>query len=145
MTLLCARGFFAEEGQPCDACPPGGVCDGGAMLPYSMPGWYQVGLQSFEACAPAGACAGGVGSPCAVGYIDDRCKNCAFKYYRLQDGCVACPSFTLLYVIIFLLLVCIIVICAYWLNKKRVNLVGCRLPRCAASRREAEGPVRRLR
>jgi hypothetical protein len=124
LSLVCAAGYFAAEGELCAACPPGGNCIGGTALPYSLQGWYQNDDGTFEACAPAVACAGGRGSPCSVGYVDERCKNCAFKYYRLQDACVACPSFALLYIFLFLIVVAVVVSIAYWLNKKRVNLAA---------------------
>ena len=122
--LVCAANYFAAIGDPCVACPPGGVCDGGTALPYPAAGWFQTDVAEFEACAPASACLGGAGSPCAFGYESERCKDCARQFYRLQDACVACPSFALLYIMIFLVVVSMIISVAYWLNKKRVNLAA---------------------
>ncbi len=126
LTLLCARNFYGAAGQPCAPCPLGGVCGGGATPPYSQAGWYRApgAAGAFEACAPAEACLGGVDSRCAPGYVEERCSGCDVRYYRLSGACVACPSFTLLFVFIFIAVVAVVVSIAYWLDKKRVNLAA---------------------
>jgi hypothetical protein len=124
LNLVCGVNYYAPDGALCAACPDGGQCDGGVAMPYPQLGWYQVDTVTFVACAPPAACRGGLGSPCADGYMNERCKDCAFKYYRLQDACTPCPSFALLYIAIFLVVVVMVVAIAYWLNKKRVNLAA---------------------
>lgn len=122
VSLFCGPGYYAEPGARCMGCPQGGVCAGGGAMPVADAGWYETGKAVFEPCAPASACLGGARSPCATGYVEIHCRACAYAFYRLNENCVPCPSFTLLYIFLFVLVVGLVISAAFWLNKKRVNV-----------------------
>lgn len=126
ITAACVAGYFGKEGELCSGCPEGAVCEGANAVPYPMEGFWRQEPYPYEflRCQPEAACPGGVTSPCAEGYEGEVCRECSFRWYRVQEQCVPCPDHAWLLILGFVSAVIACGAVAYWLNKKRVNLSG---------------------
>lgn len=126
ISAACVAGFFGIEGEMCSDCPEGAVCDGGGALPYPKVGYWRMEPYPYEfmRCQPEIACPGGPDSPCAEGYEGEVCRECSFRWYRVQEQCVPCPDHAWLLILGFITAVIAVGAVAYWLNKRRVNLSG---------------------
>lgn len=86
---VCKAGFY---GEPCVACPPGGLCAGGSAGPVAAPGFFPDSSGGvFVACPRAQSCLGG--GVCARGYSGRLCGSCAAGYYSLRNRCLACARY----------------------------------------------------
>ena len=122
---VCIPGFYgrARLHEHCVECPSGAGCAGDDADPVTSPGYYQESRKNFTASVPLEASLGVTGSPCAVGYRNLRCAKCDMGFYRLGLVCEPCPSFTFIYIVLFLVVVRAGISFAYWLNRKRASLV----------------------
>jgi hypothetical protein len=121
----CLPTTFGVPGSPCAPCPRNADCAGGLALPTAQRGAYDMGNGEYLLCTPPRACLGNglLGdAQCAVGYVAEKCSLCKDRFYRLGDLCKPCPSLAWLYILSFVVLLALLVLAAYWLNKKRINL-----------------------
>ncbi|KNC46472.1 uncharacterized protein AMSG_11542 [Thecamonas trahens ATCC 50062] len=90
---VCKPGFWSRTGRSgvaCDACPRGGVCDGGLDSPRAAPGFFPDADSEavFVACPASEACLGS--GQCAAGYTARLCAQCADGYFALGGRCRKC-------------------------------------------------------
>ena len=77
----------------------------------------------FAACIPPYACL--KNNTCAPGYepTSIRCSECIKgKFHRVAGDCVPCPDNPEIILIAFLLIVILVLILVYWLDRKKINL-----------------------
>ena len=136
--MLCPAGMFGSLGQPCEPCPAGATCPGGASDPIALPAYYPLSRTQFVVCSPPEACLGAVNASavggtgtggrsvvgCGVNYFGSRCADCRPGSYRLNGGCASCPNTAWLLLLSFFLAVVGCVALAVYLSSKKINFAG---------------------
>lgn len=153
LIFSCAPGYYGLEGEVCLQCPAGAICPGGERfvdLDIASSGYWRInasvsssdaqifcdsprlisrqngtGCPIYEPCSPSDSCLGN--NICNIGYTGDRCSQCSpGTYHRVNNACVKCPdNLGALYGGLAIILI-LLLIGAYYLNKKNVSLAVCK-------------------
>lgn len=136
----CDAGHFGLGGENCTACPASATCDGGLTHPVAVAGFFRATRLRFLQCEPAEACppgsgfaidaasgavAASAGPPvCSVGYGGEACAECLNGFYRLDVFCKKCPDAAWVFILIFVVAIGLLLLLAYFVNKRQINLAG---------------------
>lgn len=89
---VCAPGYYSPQNDlACNACPNGGVCNGGNTL-LPAPGYWRVNASAtkFYACPYPDGCNGS--DACAAAYSGPLCAVCAPRHALVASECLSCAS-----------------------------------------------------
>jgi hypothetical protein len=137
----CAVGYFGNTSELCASCYVGSVCYGREREPVSLAGFF-IGNMSLESrsdackhptrtrclaprpCDPPESCIGE--DLCSKPYMSKaplyRCASCSQGYYRLAGKCRKCPDNPWILVVSFVVIVLVVAVMGYILNRKSVNI-----------------------